>query len=95
MSAILQAARVSSVDLWVLDVEGAELLVLQGMDFGSIPVRLILVERSHDPSTESAVSAHLRAADFELVSDFVSTKKLNALWRSRTHGLPRQPPKLH
>ena len=40
---MLRTAGVESLDLWSLDVEGAELEALQGMDW-SIPVHAILIE---------------------------------------------------
>ena len=47
MAAILKEAGVTRIDLFSLDVEGAELSVLQTMDW-SIPVRVFLIERSQN-----------------------------------------------
>lgn len=46
MSAILREAEVEKIDLFSLDVEGAELMVLQTMNW-SVPVRVFLVEMGH------------------------------------------------
>ena len=41
---LLTALGVMHIDLWVLDVEGAELLVLQSMDFGRVTVDVLIFE---------------------------------------------------
>lgn len=44
MSELLQTLRVPRVDLWVLDVEGAEYNILQGTFPTKIPINVIMVE---------------------------------------------------
>lgn len=46
MTAILRDAGIVRVDLWVLDVEGAELDVLRSHDFGANPVHVLVIERN-------------------------------------------------
>ncbi|KAJ1428417.1 hypothetical protein B484DRAFT_309244, partial [Ochromonadaceae sp. CCMP2298] len=47
LSQMLLEHRNVTVDLWSLDVEGHELTVLRGTDFGATPVNTILIENSH------------------------------------------------
>ena len=55
ISAMLELAGVRSIDLFSLDVEGGELLVLQTFDW-SIPVRLWIVELDgSNPTREDAI----------------------------------------
>jgi|TARA_B110000211_G_C14021455_1_gene527882 hypothetical protein len=62
MATILKAAGVRYVDFWSLDVEGAELEVLQGMDW-SVPVRVLLIERNqHDRQIDALLK--LRGFDY-------------------------------
>jgi len=58
------------VDLWVLDVEGAELHALRGFPFDRVAVWLIVVELndSHGPKALSAVRAFLLERGFALVA---------------------------
>eukprot|EP00037_Helgoeca_nana_P009109 m.80148 g.80148 ORF g.80148 m.80148 type:complete len:358 (-) comp19355_c0_seq1:198-1271(-) len=53
MEKILRDAGIKRVDLWVLDVEGAELDVLQSHDFKANPVHVLVIERNvHDFTIE-------------------------------------------
>lgn len=53
MEKILRGAGIKRVDLWVLDVEGAELDVLQSHDFKKNPVHVLVIERNvHDFTIE-------------------------------------------
>ena len=45
LSTILENANVKKIDMWSLDVEGAELEVLEGMNW-KIPVHVLIIERN-------------------------------------------------
>jgi hypothetical protein len=78
---ILIAADFRNLDFWVLDVEGAELSVLLGMDFKKINVGMILVEVSGDKSTASQVHQLLVKNGFFLdTKHFHSMNNLNSLY---------------
>lgn len=47
LTSILNEANVSGIDLLSIDVEGAELEVLKGLDFGKYRPRMILLEDKH------------------------------------------------
>jgi len=67
------------IDVWVLDVEGAELFVLQGMDFKAVKVGMILIEISEQPETAKLVDKMLQDAGF-FRAKFNSWNNLNALY---------------
>jgi FkbM family methyltransferase len=52
MSSILHQEGITYVDFLSLDVEGAELAVLQGIDFTQCSIQYILVERNYKESFE-------------------------------------------
>ena len=65
MATIIKHAGVRYVDFWSLDVEGAELEVLQGMDW-NLPVKVILIERNqHDRE----IDALLKVRGFDYVRE--------------------------
>ena len=67
LAAYLSLFGVAHVDFWSLDVEGAELQVLRGFDFGRVTVDVIAVEADGgSPAAEAAVRAYLEARGFEL-----------------------------
>lgn len=83
MTDILLACGIRHVDVWVLDVEGAELLVLRGMDFTTIQVRAILVETSDQNDNTRGLEAILLENGYERIgrdAGFVSWHGLNSLW---------------
>eukprot|EP01062_Namystynia_karyoxenos_P054768 TRINITY_DN4528_c1_g4_i1.p2 TRINITY_DN4528_c1_g4~~TRINITY_DN4528_c1_g4_i1.p2 ORF type:complete len:122 (+),score=37.77 TRINITY_DN4528_c1_g4_i1:278-643(+) len=53
LGTLLREAGLTSVDLFVLDVEGGELATLRTMDW-SIPVRVWVVELDHHNETKNA-----------------------------------------
>lgn len=57
---ILRDAGVGIVDLWVLDVEGAELDVLQSHDFVQNPIHVLVIERNINDLTieELLITTH-------------------------------------
>ena len=44
---VLESVNTTVIDLWSLDVEGAELQVLQSIDFRRVAVHVIIIERNH------------------------------------------------
>jgi len=46
-----------TVDLWSLDIEGAESMVLENTDFGRIEVGVLLVEMNKTPENNAKISA--------------------------------------
>lgn len=73
IGAVLRALGVERLDFWSLDVEGAELAVLKGMDW-SIPVSVLLIESVNDP-----IRALLRSRGFEH-HPHESPSRLNEIW---------------
>jgi len=81
MTEILLAAGFENLDFWVLDVEGAELSVLLGMDFKKINVGMILVEISGNEDTAAQVHELLLRSGFFLdTRHFHSLESLNSLY---------------
>ena len=56
LSALLGDLCVTHIDWWVLDVEGAELVVLKGVDWSAVTIDVITVEASGtSPEKDAAV----------------------------------------
>lgn len=67
LSAILALFGISHIDLWVLDMEGAELEALKTFDFAAVSVDVIVVELDGgDEPKDNAVRQHLLASGFVL-----------------------------
>ena len=67
LQAILEKVAVYHIDFFSLDVEGAELEVLQTLDFTSLHVDVICVEQDgSDPDKDDQIRVLLRATGFEL-----------------------------
>jgi len=61
MSQLLQLAQLGHVDLFVLDVEGAELLVLQTIDWKKVTVGIFVIEMDdYDKTRDAAIAAFLK-----------------------------------
>ena len=64
---MLAMLGITHVDLWVLDVEGAELEVLQTVDFATITFDVIVVEQDGgNKAKDEAVRALLRSKGYKL-----------------------------
>lgn len=51
LKSVLKQMAVTHIDLWILDTEGSELSVLQGVDFNAVTVSTIIMEcDQHDPT---------------------------------------------
>lgn len=61
LASILEETGVRKIDFLSVDVEGAELSVLQGIDFSKVQVNSILIETSED----SEAVSYLKNLDFE------------------------------
>ena len=66
LSSVLWIFGVTYIDFFSLDVEGAELQVLQTLDFNAVHISVIVVEMDgHDLNKDEAVAQLLRANNFE------------------------------
>jgi hypothetical protein len=65
---IIDATELLDIDLFSLDVEGAEKLVLETVDLRKTNIRLIMVELNRwDEAKEQWVRDHLKSHGFEMV----------------------------
>ena len=83
---MLRAAGLTKVDLWSLDVEGAELEVLKGMDWAHIPVHALLIEMlpQNNPNGEAGLAeirTLLRANGLQFVKK-MGTAGWDELWEN-------------
>jgi FkbM family methyltransferase len=77
---LLEEKGVTHVDLFILDVEGAEAEVLKTLDLDVVPVRYFLIELDGSaPAKDAAVRCKLRRAGFEPMGRL----DLNELWVNR------------
>ena len=66
LSTILKQIGVPRIDLWILDTEGAELSVLEGVDFSSVTINTVIMEcDSHDPAKNDKKMDLLRNNGFK------------------------------
>lgn len=66
VKSILQRLRVREIDIWVLDVEGAELSVLRGMDFSQVRVKTVVMEcDGHDQANDHEKRRRLERNGFQ------------------------------
>lgn len=66
LSSVLQNFGITCIDFVSLEVEGAELQVLQTLDFNAVHISVIVVEMDgHDPQKDKAVARLLRFNNFE------------------------------
>ena len=69
LHALLHMFGITRVDLFSLDVEGAELEVLKTVDFSAVRINVIVVEQDGgNPEKEEAVRQLLLANDFQVDS---------------------------
>ena len=81
LSPLLALFNLVHVDLWILDIEGAELVALQGFDFGAISVDVIVIEGSYEANPkEVAIAGLLKAARY----NFSGTMLGSTWWVSST-----------
>jgi FkbM family methyltransferase len=67
LSPLLEMFGITHVDLWILDVEGAELEVLRTFDFTRVTVDIVCVELDEgNPSKDNAVRTLLLESGFAL-----------------------------
>lgn len=67
LATVLQMFDLTHIDFFSLDVEGAELAVLQTLDFSKVHINVMVIEQDgHDPQKDEAVRQLLRAHGFEL-----------------------------
>ncbi len=90
LSPLLEMFGVAHVDLWILDVEGAELEVLRTFDFTRVSVNVVCAELDEgNPAKDNAVRALLLAAGF--VFDHRSVRN-DWFVRDGFCGTPEAPP---
>jgi FkbM family methyltransferase len=63
LSTLIDRARLTSIDLLSLDVEGFEVPVLEGIDFDRHPIRFILVETSNLAAVEEVLGLRYRLVE--------------------------------
>mmetsp|Transcript_10777 Transcript_10777/g.17692 ORF Transcript_10777/g.17692 Transcript_10777/m.17692 type:complete len:143 (+) Transcript_10777:186-614(+) len=51
---ILKEINVQHIDIWILDIEGAELSVLQGFDFSQVTISAIVIECDNSNESKDA-----------------------------------------
>jgi hypothetical protein len=86
LSTILAVFHITHVNLWVLDVEGAELAVLKGVDFGRLSVDVLCIEVSREPGEKEAdIDKLLVKAGYK----FDATVETN-MWYVREGFVPSQ-----
>jgi FkbM family methyltransferase len=91
---LLKELNVLHVDIWILDVEGAEENVLQGMDFSKIHINAIAMECDrHDPTKNERKTAILEKNNFvcHLIERNCMCKNKNFQIRSASYRTPRKP----
>lgn len=58
--------KVKEIDIWVLDTEGSELAVLNGVNFDKITIKLIIMEcDNHDPKKDNQKQDYLRQRGYQ------------------------------
>lgn len=106
LASLLALFNVQHVDLWVLDVEGAELAVLQTVDFGAVNIDVIVAELDgSDPAKDRGVWDLLIAHGYDVYATtkggsgqredntwFVRRAALSSL--SKKQGVPQPGPPL-
>ena len=90
LSSMLAKFSISKLDFWSLDVEGAELQVLQTFDFDAVAINVVCIEADgHDPAKDKAVKeimlehgyifhGHEIRNDWFVHPDFVPTQLISA-----------------
>eukprot|EP00759_Apiculatamorpha_spiralis_P018918 PhF_6_TR25173/c0_g1_i2/m.34709 len=87
---ILESKEVDHVDMFVLDVEGAEYEVLKGFDISKIPVHYLVVEMDgHNATKDKLVRCYLKENKFE----YIGSLMINEIWRSTTYDVTKYKPK--
>ena len=85
LGALLNEAGIKELDLFSLDVEGAELMVLQTMDW-SIPVHILIIEMDgNNPEKETKIRELLEQNHMQCLETHVGFGGKNEVWSS----LPR------
>ena len=89
MASLVDAARLECVDLFSLDVQGAELEVLATFDWARVEVGLLVVELDGVNRTKDALArALLRARGLRMVEAGFGFQASNEVWRGRTAPCP-------
>lgn len=74
LAEIFRLNRITHIDVFILDVEGSELTVLQTLDWYAVEIDMFVVEMNgQDPKKDAAVRATLRSKGYEMpfkMSDF-------------------------
>ena len=85
---VFRQRNVTAIDLFVLDVEGAELEVLRSVDLSTVQVRFFLIELTGTKSgKDAAVRCLLRKAGYEPRGRL----DLNELWVKKGFPCPARP----
>jgi FkbM family methyltransferase len=81
LTSILDECSVKEIDLFSLDVEGAELSVLQGLDFNKYRPKFMLIETYQKDKIDHYISPHYQQVDQLSIHDYLyqSRETLNLL----------------
>lgn len=85
---VLRAIGVSRIDFFSLDVEGAEMQVLRGHDWG-IPIGVLLIETGIARGQKAELHALLRSKGLLRLDDFHSPTGLNEVFYDPSLHTPR------
>ena len=65
MQYILRALNITHVDVWIVDLEGSELMALQGTNFQEVHFNLLVIECTHyDHNKNLQVMAYMKTKKF-------------------------------
>ena len=65
MQYILRALNITHVDVWIVDLEGSELMALQGTNFHEVHFNLVVIECTHyDKDRNLQVMAYMKTKSF-------------------------------
>ncbi len=89
LSLILKKFQVSEIDFWSLDVEGAELQVLQTFDFDAVRINVVCIEADgHDSERDAEVIALMQSKGYIYQESLLR----NAWFTHHTFTPMRAPP---
>ena len=83
ISAMFRQHGVTQIDFWSLDVEGAELKVLETMDFEAVHVKVMIVEQDRDAPPEFSQAIAVELTNGNMCEISPSNIPRSTLWVNR------------